>query len=256
MMKRTGRIGSYIGAAVLLAVTAVGAAAAPEKAGDVVFLRGKAQIERADGAVAAQVRAVLREADSVATRDRSRIKMLFRDDSILTLGSNSRLVIRKYLYDPGNRKAESIYELADGRLRSVVNSPGFKVTTPTAFAAARGTLFTVAYDADANMTRILVTEGEVEVRNADPAVAGSQIVRSGEETSVSAGQPPTPPAPFAAEAFDDHGADAAEVELEDEREDGLLHDLRERIEKVEREHPIEQEPAHTTTRTTLDIRFR
>lgn len=254
MMTRTLTIGFCAGFAALLAAGASGAA---EKAGDVVLVRGKAQIERPAGTIAARVRATLQESDSVTTRSRSRVKMLFRDDSILTIGSNSRLVIRKYLYDPANRKAESLYELADGKLRSVVGSSGFKVTTPTAFAAARGTLFTVAYNTETGTTEITVTEGSVEVRNVNDEVEGVQVVSAGESTSVTGNQPPTPPVPAVGAAFgDDNGIDMPELESEDESRDGILHDLREKREKAELEHPIEQEPAHTTTKTTLDIRFR
>lgn len=240
----------------LLAALSWTAAVAAEKAGDVVLVRGKAQIERSSGVVAARVKAALQESDSVTTRSRSRVKMLFRDDSILTIGSNSKLVIKKYLYDPKNRKAESLYELADGKLRSVVGSRGFKVTTPTAFAAARGTLFTVSYDPDTGTTTINVTEGAVEVRNVDTGVEGVQIVRAGESTSVKANEPPTSPVPAVREAFDDGGNGMPEIEFKGGTRNGLLHDLEDKMEKAALVHPIEQEPAHTTTKTTLDLQFR
>jgi hypothetical protein len=243
-----------IGIAMAVVLANVYGAAAADKAGDVVLVRGKAQIERSTGTVPAQIKAALLESDSVATRSRSRVKMLFRDDSILTIGSNSRLVIKKYLYNPKNKKAESLYELADGKLRSVAGGPGFKVVTPTAFAAARGTLFTVSYDPETGTTTINVTEGAVEVRNVDTGVEGVQVVKAGESTSVKANEPPTTPVPSAGEPFDDNGNDMPEVETE--TGDGLEHELENELGKAGFEPPIEQEPAHTTTKTFLDLRFR
>jgi hypothetical protein len=185
--------------------------------------------------------------------------MLFRDDSVLTLGANSRLNIRKYLYSPENKRAESIYELADGKLRSVAGSPGFKVMTPTAFAAARGTVFTVSYDADTGTTEISVLEGSVEVRNVNEAVPGSQVVGAGQSTTVTGNKPPTRPARSdtrggRGRGGDDSGGGLPGVEAS--AEDSILHDLRDKLKHGGLKPPIEQEPAHITTNVNLNVRFR
>jgi len=183
----------------LVAVALVAAsslALAADKAGDVVYLRGKAQIERKTAKLPAALKTALLESDNVVTKKRARVKMLFRDDSVLTLGENSRLIIKQYLYSPENKRAESVYELADGKLRAVVGNAGFKVTTPTAFAAARGTVFITWFDSSTNSTGVAVIEGSVSVGNADPAVAGLQVLNAGQMTLVPADQPPQPPAPF------------------------------------------------------------
>lgn len=231
---------------------------AADKAGDVVSVRGKAVIEHKAGRENARPAVALLESDSVVTRDKARVKMLFRDDSILTLGANSKLIIRKYLYSPESKRAESIYELADGRLRSVVGSPGFKVTTPTAFAAARGTVFTVFYNMETGSTEITVLEGSVEVRNINAEIAGTQVVAAGQSSTVSGDQPPTPPrpaVPAGAEGFDDGGglplpgdADAPELHI--------IADLRDQAEASRKlTHLIEQEPAHAATKVLMNIQF-
>jgi len=245
--------------AALAVLMAAGAAAAAEKAGDVVSVRGKAQIERQGGRSDARIRDALQESDSVVTKDKARLKMLFRDDSVLTLGANSRLNIRKYLYSPENKRAESIYELADGRLRSVAGGPGFKVTTPTAFAAARGTVFSVSYDAETGTTEISVLEGAVEVRNINDAIPGSQVVVAGQSTTVAGNKPPTTPVRLdtrggKGRGGDDGGGGLPEVEIGDGH--GLLHDLHDKLEHGGLTPPIEQEPAHATTKVNLNVRFR
>jgi hypothetical protein len=239
------------------ALTAVPVAAV-EKAGDVVAVRGKAVIERKAGKVDARIAAALMESDNIVTRDKSRIKMLFRDDSILTLGANSKLIIKKYLSSTDPKRAESIYELADGRLRSVVGGQGFKVTTPTAFAAARGTVFTVTYNMETGTTEISVLEGSVEVRNINADVAGSRIVRAGQSTTVSGDKPPTPTKPTDLKDTGDGddvgwlpppiGQGGPELPIF-----GELHDLVDKNDRLNK--PIEQEPQNASTRVNMNVQF-
>ena len=256
-MKTRYLIGSTCAVLAALAVSAAPAVAV-EKAGDVVSVRGKAVIERKAGNVDARVAAVLQESDNIVTRDKSRVKMLFRDDSILTLGANSKLVIKKYLYNPQSKRAESIYELADGRLRSVVGGAGFKVTTPTAFAAARGTIFTVAYNMETGTTEITVVEGSVEVKNINAEVAGSQVVAAGQSTTVTGNKPPTPPKPAdpkGAGVGDDKGGLSGHGGHGGGGDDvfGELHDLND--DKGRLNKPFEQEPANAVTKVNMNVQF-
>ena len=257
-MKTGYLIGAMFTALAAMAMAAE-TAVAVEKAGDVVSVRGKAVIDRKAGKVDAKVSAALEESDSIVTRDRSRVKMLFRDDSILTLGANSKLVIKKYLYSPESKRAESIYELADGRLRSVVGGAGFKVTTPTAFAAARGTVFTVAYNMETGTTEITVVEGSVEVRNINAEVAGSQVVAAGQSTTVTGNKPPTPPKaadPKGAGAGDDKGGLSGPGGQGGGGNDvfGELHSIGENKDRLNK--PFEQVPEHGQTKVDMNLQFR
>ncbi len=175
---------------------AFAASASSDKAGDVVSLRGKAVVERAEKEIMAEKSLVLLEKDNVGTGEKSRIKMLFRDDSILALGSLSRLSVSRYLYSPEDKRAESVYELLDGKLRAVVGNSDFSVKSPTALAAARGTIFVVWYDSESNTTGVAVLEGEVQVRNIVRAVPGEQTLTAGQMTRVAGSSPPSKPEPF------------------------------------------------------------
>ena len=245
-----------------------GSAPAAEKAGDVVSVRGKATIERRVLKAEAQVRSILFESDTVVTQDRSRIKMLFRDDSILTLGSKSKLVIRKYLFSPEGKRNETIYELADGRLRSVVGSPGFKVMTPTAFAAARGTILHTSYNIETGTTEIAVLEGEAEVRNANADVKGVQIVKAGQATTVTGKQPPTKPRPLEkgyreadeqerAESGLDVGLLLFEPEERGGTQKGILNQIGPKAGLWRNlSPPIEQIPGSNATNVKLNVTFQ
>ncbi|MBU0729993.1 MAG: FecR family protein [Proteobacteria bacterium] len=169
---------------------------AADKAGDVVSVRGTAFVERLEKEIKAEKRLALLEKDNISTRENSRVKMLFRDDSILTLGPMSRLAVSQYIYSPEDKRVESIYELLDGKLRAVVGNADFSVKTPTAFAAARGTIFLIWYDPATNSTGIAVLEGKVLVKNSDSSVAGEQELSAGEMTTVTGSSPPSFPEAF------------------------------------------------------------
>ncbi|GBD99258.1 fecR protein [bacterium BMS3Abin07] len=178
---------------VIMPLFIAGTLFADMRAGNVVSVRGTALVEREMKEIPARIRLDLVEKDSVVTEKRSRIKMLFRDDSILTLGPDSKLIVKQYLYSPEEKRADSIYELLDGRLRAVVGNAALKVVTPTAYAAARGTIFIIWYDPVKNVTGIAVIEGEVEVHSLVPEDKNFQILTDGQMTLVYTGESPYVP---------------------------------------------------------------
>jgi hypothetical protein len=112
---------------------------AAQDVGRVVALRGKATIERGGASLDAGVNAAILESDVIRTASNCRVKMRFVDDTVLTLGENSRLAVKEFIYSKGTR-GKSIFNLIDGKLHSVVGHTKFEVQTPTAVAAARGTV--------------------------------------------------------------------------------------------------------------------
>jgi hypothetical protein len=87
--------------------------------------------------------------DVIETQRASRTKAFFQDDSILTVGENSRVEIDEYIYQPDNNVRRAVVRLLEGQVRALVskvfkaNGSRFEVHTPSAIAAARGTYFTV-----------------------------------------------------------------------------------------------------------------
>src|SRR5712691_7306434 len=87
--------------------------------------------------------------DVIETQADSRAKALFDDDSILTVGENSRVEVSEYIYDSANNQRSSVLRLLQGKARALVGKlfaglgSRFEVHTPTAVAAARGTYFVV-----------------------------------------------------------------------------------------------------------------
>lgn len=87
--------------------------------------------------------------DVIQTQGESRTKALFQDDSMLTVGENSRVEIDEYIYNPEKNVRQAVVKLMQGQVRALVskvfkaNGSRFEIHTPSAVAAARGTYFTV-----------------------------------------------------------------------------------------------------------------
>jgi FecR protein len=87
--------------------------------------------------------------DVIQTEHDSRTRALFQDDSMLTVGENSRVEIDEYIYNPEKNVRLAIVKLMQGQVRALVskvfkaNGSKFEIHTPSAVAAARGTYFTV-----------------------------------------------------------------------------------------------------------------
>ena len=132
--------------------------------------------------------------DALATSAASKAKLLFIDDSVLTLAEKTRMVVREFLTGRGDG-ARSIFNLLEGQMRSVVGKQRFEVQTPTAVAAARGTviLFETGVAGGRRFTRIDCSEGRVEVRSI--STGETALLTAGMEVVIVEGEPLPAPAP-------------------------------------------------------------
>ncbi len=154
---------------------------AQDEVGKVAALKGRATIERDKKKINAKVKSAIFLKDTVSTLKSSRIKMRFADDSILTLGEKSKVVVKEFLYSK-EKGGKSIFNFLDGKMRSIVGKTSFEVHTPTAVAAARGTviIFEAGIRDGKKFTTIFCVEcREVIVTNVDPAITGRSILTTG-----------------------------------------------------------------------------
>lgn len=181
----------------LLAILAVSNAYGDEQfVGKFVQLRGTATIERGKSQLPAQVKGGVLSSDVITTSNSSRAKLLFIDDSVLTMSDNSKLVVKEFIYSKG-KEGKSVYNLLEGKMRSVVGKTRFEVHTPTAVAAARGTViyFDVGTANNQKYSRIICLEGSVQIRNVVSTIAGQVTLTPGTMVIVRANEPPPPPVP-------------------------------------------------------------
>jgi hypothetical protein len=159
------------------------AAAQAEPVASVVAVRGKAAVERGTQKLDAQPKLGIELQDTVTTPEAGRVKLLFIDDSVLTLAEKSRMSIETFIHSRTDR-GKSLFNLLDGKMRAVVGKTRFEVKTPTVVAAARGTviLFEVGTLNGRPFTRVTCLEGIVDVRRLEDEEGTATVMLSPGET--------------------------------------------------------------------------
>jgi hypothetical protein len=181
-----------------------------DKAGEIRALKGKASIIRSDKAANAAVKATLLLMDIVETEKDSKAKILFVDDSLLTLGEKSRLLVKEYLLGDDKKRGQSVFNLIDGKVRAIVGKNKLEIHTPTSVAAARGTVLITWINKEGSASScqaalkgvkegascLAVIKGVVDSSNKDASVRGSEEVSGGYMNCVDKGMPPSRPVPI------------------------------------------------------------
>jgi hypothetical protein len=91
----------------------------------------------------AELRAKLYVRDTIRTKEKSRARLFFKDESILILGANAQVEISEFRLEAGSR--QGLLSLLDGSMRFIVHKfygaaePDFKIGTDTAILGIRGT---------------------------------------------------------------------------------------------------------------------
>ena len=87
--------------------------------------------------------------DIIETKQGSRAKAWLQDDTLLSVGEESRVELSEHSYDPVRDRRSTVIRLTRGRVRALIGRPlandrsKFEVHTATAIVAARGTYFIV-----------------------------------------------------------------------------------------------------------------
>lgn len=137
--------------------------------------------------------------DTYETGAEARAKLLFKDDSLLTLGEKTRLQITENVYNPDESRRSTTVKVMAGRLRLLVGGvftgagSKFEIHTPTAVAASRGTYYIVwlFLQDGKRATGIAALEGEVEARNINEKISGTVRLGPNQYTIVTDAAPPT-----------------------------------------------------------------
>jgi ferric-dicitrate binding protein FerR (iron transport regulator) len=189
----------------LMATLVVARAAAAEDVAWVAALDGTAEAQRGGAWTALAQGAAVQLGDHVRTATASRLKLLFRDDSVLTLAERSELVIDEQV---AGVAPTSSFSLLLGQVRAVVNDrysakgAAFEVKSPTAIAGVRGTSFIAGYDQSRDETQVVGLEHTTAVRSAaDPTGTKQVKVGPGQSTTIGRGKMPSLPIKLPASAI-------------------------------------------------------
>jgi hypothetical protein len=137
--------------------------------------------------------------DSVRTQTESQVEITFNDDNTVKLDENTTVRVKQSVDSAGN----AIIDLFNGGgmvLSNIINLAGgndrYRVSTPTAVAAIRGTFFSVYFDAGVRVSHVHCLEGKVWVINPFLPPVPPLIIAPGFFSSVPLGFAPVIPAPI------------------------------------------------------------
>ncbi len=185
-------------AGTMAAASAVYAATPDDSIGLFTAVHGKVMVERSASTHVSpvSVRDDVFFQDVIETKHKSRTKAFFDDETILTVGENSRVTVNEHVYNPELDVRRVVVKLLVGKLRALVGKAftgagsKFEIHTPTAIAAARGTYFIVWVEDSGTSGIVNIGEaGKVDFTSGGKTVT----VSPGEFSVAPAGKPPAMP---------------------------------------------------------------
>ena len=138
--------------AVAVLALAVAGFARAEDVGHVKVAKGTVQVERDGKRMPAAVGMAIRQSDTLITGADGSAGITFSDNSLLSTGPNSVLVVDRYAFDSTTYAGHFDASLKKGTLavvsgKMVKQTPGsMRVRTPAAIMGVRGTDFLVQVD--------------------------------------------------------------------------------------------------------------
>jgi len=188
----------------LLALTCIAVArpARAQEVGTVAAIEGSAQIGRDGTWTDATAGAAVLRGDQLRTGRPGRLRVVFQDDSVLTLSDGSQMTVNDQTFDPQRGKGRSLFQLVRGKVDALVSDyyhrsgTSYEIETPTAVAGVRGTDFIVKYDDADEVTEVVGLSGEVQVHSLLARSGPGVYVRAGQGTQIRRGQRPTAPQRF------------------------------------------------------------
>lgn len=114
----------------------------------ITAIKGSANIERKALSIDAILGSALEEKDRIVTKDNSKLQLIFKDETVITIGANSNFSIKEYLFED-NKEPVARFNMLQGAMRTISGKIGkiapqnFSVRTKNATIGIRGTNFTI-----------------------------------------------------------------------------------------------------------------
>ena len=189
-----------VGVAFVVGTIAYSYAAGKGRAvGAVVAWKGSVYVKHVGDEKGARVKSLegLYAGDIIMTVKRSRAKILLKDDSIISMGPESKLKIDSYTMNLRQRKRVSRLRMLAGKVRAVVTrkfhgkGSFFRISTPSAIVGVKGTDFIISSTKDGD--EIVAISGKVTVGSSKKGVRGEVVLKGGHGTRVKTGKAPSAP---------------------------------------------------------------
>lgn len=161
--------------------------------GKITAFKGEASILRDSKTLTPKVGFILEKNDKVTTSDNSRVQIVFKDNTIISLGKKTSFSINDYFYDELEpKKVNASFKFSKGVFKTItgkialMNPNKFKLKTKSATIGIRGTTFFGEIKEDGSED-ISCTFGSIDVITPQ----GTVNVPAGQRTDFAQGQAPT-----------------------------------------------------------------
>jgi hypothetical protein len=179
---------------VLLGTAGMSWGQTPDRIGTVLAVQGTAEVQAQNATTweALRFRDAIYLNDTVRTAENGQVKVLLRDETILTLAERSEMRFTEFLLTQNQRR--TLVDLALGKLRVLTTTffgggSAVEVRTPNTVAGVRGTIFVVIFTPP-DTTEVISFDREVSARHLNPAIPEIELVPPNFRTSVIGARPP------------------------------------------------------------------
>jgi hypothetical protein len=158
--------------------------------GKITFLKGGVTLTNKATSRSAKVGLMLQEGDTIQTQKASVVKIIFKDKTIVSIGSKTHFSIDEYLFDEASNQNHVNFSAQKGIFRMVTGKIGklapkkFKLKTKTATMGIRGTIFSVILEEE--QEHFVCEKGSIYVE----AQGKSETIKAGFSSTVTPGSPP------------------------------------------------------------------
>ena len=159
--------------------------------GKIVALKNEVVVKRDGKLIKANIGFKLEKNDVVISKGNSKTQIIFKDETVITIGKNSSFKINDYAYG-GSSKPKANFSFFKGAFREITGKIGkiapkrFKIKTPTASIGIRGTQIVALIS---KIEKIACLEGKIVVITN----LGSVEVDAGKITEILPKKPPLHP---------------------------------------------------------------
>ena len=136
--------------------------------------------------------------DALRTERNSSMNALLVDDTRLTLGEDTEVIVDRMLVGDLATRERSILRETRGQLRAEIGkafgaTTRLEIHTPSAILGVKGSILEIMVNGGA--TTAVCVEGSCFARNIDPSISGEVQLEAGFATVIRQGQAPTAPGP-------------------------------------------------------------
>ncbi|MEA3497476.1 MAG: FecR domain-containing protein [Campylobacterota bacterium] len=166
------------------------ASVAMASVGNITSFKGSVSVSRDSAEIRAKIHLPIEKSDVISTKNNSNAIIKFNDNTIVTIGKKSSLIVEDYVYDSINTKnSKTQFNFIKGTFKCVtgiigdINSKNFKLKTNSALLGIRGTVTL------GDQKLIACTKGSINVESKGKSV----VVNAGEYVETIIGKKPSDP---------------------------------------------------------------